>query len=381
VNRLVPPLCLLLVGCQCGPAAETDGPVDSADSTDTHDSAPPAPVALSLELIQPEDTLPATEPTVGLVHVRFGDGPAMGETLASVRFTDGQAGTLELPAAAPVEHLASLGNLYLPVSGSLYMLAAFLDDGDGQFQEGETLLSVAMDRFVMWYELDLSPDDSGADVPVKTWRVVDLGIEGQYAPNRCALDTSWPLEWMMDAGYPVYHELDEPIRLTMRGLEAELSLHATIVDLPAEPPRLAALPYPHVGERAVQAGFDLALVKAQPEVSAALSAVPPAEDDVGSDPDWAYTMHLLLSYVDSDGSGDWTTDDALEGSSTCLDGELAWARYTRPVDSYRGYRFLDCYGGTVGWRLVHYAEDGGVEYFDNAQAAGLVLDFTDCRLD
>jgi hypothetical protein len=371
----------LMVACHCGPAPESVPPDETGPLPDTHDSAPPEAVTLQVALALPEDTLLGVEATVAVVHVRFGEGPLIGETIVSIPATLGEPALLELPLAAPVEHHEALGNLYLPVTGSLYMLVAFQDDGDGLFQEGEPLLGVAMDRWVMWYELDLVLDDSGAEAPARAWRVVDLGIAGQYAPNRCALDTSWPLEWMMDAGYPVYHPVEDAVSLPLRGLEARLELAGTIRDLPEESLRLAALPYPHLGERAVSAGFDQALAPGQTDFEALLVDAPPAEDDVGSDPDWRYTMHLLLPYSDEDGSGDFGRDDALEGSSTCLDGEHVWPRYTRPVSTYRGYRFLDCYDGTVGWRLVRYAEHGGVEYLGSEQARGIGLDFTDCRLD
>ncbi len=372
------PALLLALACHCGPAPESAPPAESGETADTHDSAPPVPVVLRVELAIPEDTDLGAELTVAVVHVSFGDGPAIGETLASA-VTSGEPVELALPAEAPVAHLDALGNLYLPVSGSLYMVAAFVDDGDGAYQEGEPLIGVAMDRWAMWYALDLELDDTGPQAPVNAWRVVDLGIAGQYAPNRCALDSSWPLEWMMDDGYPVYHEPSEPITLTLRGLEAQLSLAGSVVGLPEDPLRFAALPYPHVGERAVEPAFDLALEA--DAFAASIVAAPPAEDDVGSDPDWRYTMHLPLAYADSDGSGGFSEGDALEGTSTCFEGESAWPRYTRPVSSYRGYRFLDCYSGTVGWRLVHYADHGGVEYLSSADARELVLDFTDCRLD
>ena len=370
----------LLTACQCGSGPETAPPGESGHSGDSRDSDPPATVEIRVQPVVPEDASLDQEITVAVVHVSFGDGPAIGETLVS-GVSSGAELTLELPLAAPVDQLASLGNLYLPVSGSLYMLAAFVDDGDGIYQEGEPLLGVAMDRWVMWYHLDLDPQDSGQAVPVQSWRIVDLGIEGQYAPNRCALDSSWPLEWMMDLGYPQYHPTSDPIPLILRGLEASLGLEGAIVSSPQPTLRLAALPYPHVGEREVQSGFDVAIASDQESFAEQLSGAPPSEDDVGADPDWRYTMHLLLPFTDSDGSGAWTLGDALEGSSTCLDGELAWARYTRPIHSYRGYRFLDCYSGTVGWRLTHYADHGGVEYLSSDQARQLVLDFTDCRLD
>ncbi len=369
----------LLAGCHCGPAPESEPPSESGESGDTEDSGVIAPVEILVVVEEPEDTLVHAPPALAVVQVGFGDGPSIGATIAAA--TGDGTETLALPDTAPPEHLEALGNLYLPVSGALYMIIAFEDDGDGAYQEGERVLGVAMDRWVMWYELDLGIDDSGGATPVRSWRVVDLGIAGQYAPNRCALDTSWPLEWMMDLGFPQYHPVDEPITVTLRGLEADLSLAGNIVDLPEDPLRFAALPYPHVGEREVQAGFDQSVGAGQASFEAELVEAPPAEDDVGADPDWRYTMHLLMPYADSDGSGAWNLDDELEGSATCLDGEHAWARYTRPVSSYRGFRFLDCYSGTVGWRLVRYADSGGVEYLSSSQAEQLVLDFTDCRLD
>jgi hypothetical protein len=371
----------LLVGCRCGPAEHSgetaepqhtgESPPDSAADTD-----PPNGTILVLPSV-PEDTSFEGDARVSLVHVVFGEGPRMGETVASEPLSlDGVR--LALPWPVPEEDAVDLSPQQ-GIEGALYALVAHRDDNaDGAFDEGERLLGVAMDR---WLLLVHSLEEDHERVVVNTWRIVDLGIAGQYEPNRCALDSSWPLEWMSDQGFPVYAEWSEPIALPLRGLEAQLGLELPLVGLVRDDLRFAVLPYPHLNHQAVQPLLDQSLEAGQGSVGGTLDSEPPAADDVGSDPDWRYTMHLLLPYLDSDGSGGWSTADEVEGASACWQGELAWARYTRAVHSYRGYRFLDCYGGTVGWRPVHYADHGGIGYLSSAQAQDFVLDFADCRLD
>ncbi|MFH1463285.1 MAG: hypothetical protein ABIO70_02760 [Pseudomonadota bacterium] len=362
----------LIWACRCGAPDDTGPALD-----DTSDSTPPQGPALDLQLVLPEDTSLAGPVTVGAVEVRFGAGPALGPTIASVSAGEGSA-ALALPAAPEEPPTTVLGHDPYTV-GTLYMLATFEDsDGDGAFQEGEPLLGVAMDRFLLW--LHAESDDSAAQ-SLDEWRLVDLGIGGQYAPNRCALDTSWPMEWMADRGYPVEHALDEPITVTLRGLPAHLTLGGAVEDLPEGSWRLAGLPYPWVGKQAVTAAFDLDLPASAESFAVALQDAPPTEDDVGADPDWRYTMHLPLVFADGDGSGGWSEGDTPEGTTTCYQGREAWARYTRPVSAYRGYRFLDCYGGTVGWRAAHTSSDGYLEYLTSEQALSLVLDGATCRLD
>ena len=370
-------LVALLAGCSCGPGPESQPPEESGESGDSRDSGAHGP-AVQLTLVVPEDAHFEGAATVSLVHVSFGDGPAIGQTIASVETSELEPSLL-LPSAAPAELVTALegsGEL----TGALFALVVHRDsNADGAWREGEPLLGIAMDRWLLWLASTCNVCDT-ANV-TDEWRVVDLGIAGQYEPNRCALDTSWPMEWMSDQGYPLDHPLDQAIELPLRGLEADLQIQGSISGLVRDDLRLGVLPYPHLGEGEVVPQLDQQLEPAQADFQASLSAEPPSEDDVGADPDWRYTMHLLLPFADSDGSGGWSLGDELEGSSTCLGGELAWARYTRAVDSYRGYRFLDCYSGTVGWRPAHYAEHGGIEYLSSEQGRGLVLDFTDCRLD
>jgi hypothetical protein len=376
VSRMGLLVLVFVVGCQCAVPHESDPP-ESGETAETGETGNLDPILLRVEPSLPEDTLPPEGATLSMVRVRFGEGPAIGETISSVPLE--LAGTsIPIPVVAPTEHAVELSP-HLGIHGALYMLIAYDDlDGDGAYSEGERVLGVAMDRWVLL--LHALEQEHELSV-VNSWRVVDLGIAGQYEPNRCALDSSWPMEWMLDDGYPVYHELDEPIPLPLRGLEASATLGGDIAGLERDDLRLAALPYPHLGHREVTPWLEQSLSRGQASFSGQLAGEPPEEDDVGSDPDWRYTMHLLLPYIDSDGSGGFTTGDDPEGASTCLGGELAWARYTRAVHSYRGFRFLDCYAGTVGWRPAHYADHGGIEYLSSEQGAQLALDFTGCRLD
>lgn len=366
----------LLCACRCGAGRESDP--DSDDSETAPDDSEPAPQALTLAISLPEDVQPGPAVTLAAVHVRFGEGPAIGDTLASAAAGEGST-LLTLPEAAPSTHVVALGHDLVPVEGALYMLAAFEDlDADGAFREGEPLLGVAMDRWLLWVHREGAESAAPA---LHAWRVVDLGIAGQYAPNRCALDSSWPMEWQVDRGYPVEHALGEPVTVPLRGLPATLALAGAAENLPAGPWRLAGLPYPAFTERSVQPAFDLPLAEGATTFEADLAATPPAEDDVGADPDWRFTMHLPLLYADADGSGGWSDGDEPEGTSTCFGGEPAWARFTRPVSTYRGYRFLDCYGGTVGWRAARYDPAGTLQYLSSAEARALVLDAQACRLE
>ena len=64
-------------------------------------------------------------------------------------------------------------------------------------------------------------------------------------------------------------------------------------------------------------------------------------------------------------------------ATTCLDGEVVYTRYTRELDSYRGWRFLDCYSGTVGWRATRTDPDtGALAFLSPAEAAALTVDTT-----
>ncbi len=366
-------LSMMATGCHCGATPHTGAADHTGDSTAVN----PGP-ELPITIVEVDDAAVGTPTTLALVHVGFGDGPLVGDTLVSVPATVGDQ-ALPLPSEVPDDHLAELSPQDA-IGGALYMVVVFWDqDEDGVFSEGERMYGVAMDRWVLWLDTDCWECDT--DQPVDSWQVVDLGIAGQYAPNRCALDASWPLEWMQDQGYPVYHDLDESISVVLRGGESDLELAGDVVDLSQDALQLAALPYPWLNHRDAESAFDQALAPDQDSFTANLSSEPPEEDDVGSDPDWRYTMHLVLPYTDVDGSGGWTLGDTVEGSSTCVGGELAWARYTRAVSTYRGFRFLDCYQGNVGWRLAHYDEEGSIEYLSSEQAQQLQMDFTSCRLD
>ncbi len=354
------------LGCRCGaPSAESDP-----------DSEGPVGAAVEVAVSLAEDTELVEAATLGLVFTRFGEGPALGETLASAPAALGTV-SLQLPAAPPLEQLALLDHQGDGVQGALYLPVVFVDQSaDGAFQEGEPLLGAALDRWLLWHERD-QVDTAGP----QTWRLVDLGISGQFEPNRCALDSTWPLEWFLDSGYPQLYELSDGLEILLRGLTASAQLAGAVQGLPEGDWRLAGLPYPHFTERSMEAVLDVEVPEGQGSFSVQLEQAPPDEHDVGADPDWGYTMHLLLLYGDSDGSGGWSEGDELEGSTTCSQGETTWARYTRPVDSYRGYRFLECYGGTVGWRAARTADSGAVLYLSSAEASQLVLDGADCRVD
>ncbi|MCB9763681.1 MAG: hypothetical protein H6739_28185 [Alphaproteobacteria bacterium] len=347
-----------LVGC----ADKVEPPDSVADDSAVDDTAPALPIVLR-GVPQRGAEVPA-DARVALVHIVYGDGPVLGETLAEAPLVDGEA-TLNLPEVAP--HLDPLSGSDAALTGALYVALAFQDtDEDGAFAEGEPLLGLSMGALVAWLSGEGVPD--GAAWPAG-WSVVDTGLEGQYAANRCLLDSTEPLRWRQADGYPLFSALDA-VDIPLRGVEVPLGPLRIPVTQAAEGSGVAGVPI-----QAFQGGpsdrvYDAPVV--DDAFTFTMSEPPPDAHDVNSDPDWRYTYHLNL-LVD---------DDGYEGGTTCLDGERVWLRYTRPVTSYRGYRFLDCYAGTVGWRLARTdADTGALTYLDEAAEAAVVLDPETCRVD
>ena len=368
---------LLLLACTGkGPAASdtATGPTgdDTGTPVDTQDTGPTS-VALAGQLVLPEDTKVGASLTVGAVRITFGDGPAIGETLAATAADPSAPFTLELPASLSAQ--PALEADLQGTTGALFVLHAFEDtNGDGAWSEGEPLRGLAMDRFLAWIQ-DLPGVEDG-------WQLVDLGLAGQYAPNRCSLDSTVPLTWRAEEGYPLWTGLTEGEEIRLRGLPARLTIEGTIASVPEGVRGLVSLPYATVtGDAPDELPiFDLP-AEAGP-FSVELEAEPPDSHDLGSDPDWRYALELNLLYEDLDSDEAWSWGDAYEGSSTCVDDHWVYTRYTREVSSYRGYRFLDCYEGNVGWRLARTDEDTGAAVFlSSEEATRVVVDPTSCRLD
>lgn len=362
-------LVLVLAGCR------SPEPLESGCPTGPCDTGAPEASGVALTGVPAEDA-PVTGPIrAGLVRVRFGGGPAVGETLLSAILAPGESATLSLPvdgpglASDPLAPGAAPGDV--GVEGTLLLPLAWEDvDADGAFDEGEVIRGASLARWVAWLQAGEAP------VEVPGWSGVDLGIAGAYEPGRCMLDTTWPLAWR--DGWPAWSDLDPGIALPLPGFPASLTLGGVVGALPAGITGLVGLPYPAFTAGGVQSAFDVPLDGAT--FSASATQAPPASDDTGTDPDWRTTMHLPLAYADTGGDGAWSDGDPLDAVTTCLDGNPVWARYTREVTSYRGYRFLDCYAGTVGWRAVTGdAETGQVRYLPTADANRLQVD-TGCRV-
>jgi hypothetical protein len=202
-----------------------------------------------------------------------------------------------------------------------------------------------------------------ADYP-EGWSLVDLGLDGQYRPNRCLADTTAPFGWR--TGYPDFYAVEEGLTVSLDGLPTELVLAGTFGELAAGALTLQGVPYQQLVDDSLgwPSLYELPIADT---FSVTLSDEPPDEQDMGSDPDWRYTMAINL-VGDADG---------YDGAATCLDGESVYTRYTRTVDSWRGYRFLDCYTGTVGWRAARTDPDTeAVVYLSAEEAASLTVDNT-----
>lgn len=346
-------------------------PSDAPDSVDT---APPGPT-LAGSVSFPDDTPPGEPLTMGAVRILYGDGPLLERTLATGPLdADGQW-SIELPEQAPAEHVLALSRIDETITGALYALVAFHDaDGDGAFTEGEPLRGASFDRMLLWL------DGALPEGYPPGWSTVDSGFAGQYEPNRCRLDTTEPLLWRSSEGYPLLYALAEPVTMRLSGIEVDLRLAGEVPDAEDGIFGVAGVPYQAFSGGVSERVFTVAVSGQRFE--AVLDTPPPESHYVNGDPDWGYTYHYNLLFRDADQDQVFDYTEELEGSTTCLDGDVVYTRYTRPVTSWRGYRFLDCYGGTVGWRSVRVSDSSGaVEYLSAAESASLVLDHEDCRLD
>lgn len=334
-----------LVAACAGPSGDPQpGDTSTGDSAPADDTAPPTPVELHGTTVLPEDTTLVEPLTAAAVLIRFGDGPVVDATLVSTPVEADGSFTLVLPEGAPEADLGALDpNADPVVTGALYAVLAFEDaDGDGAWAEGETVRGLAMDGWLIWTD---------------AWRLADLGMAGQYAANRCLLDTTVPLSWR--EGYPHYSALEAGVTVPLRGLPARLTLGGTMEGEGYL--GLAAVPYAALTGADLPVAFDVPFA---PTFSVSLDEAPPADADQGSDPDWRWTVHMPVLYTTTD----WSTWD---GASACSGDDPVYVRYTRPVTTYRGYRFLDCYDGNVGWRVARSDPEIGTVYLASAAAAAL----------
>ena len=320
---------------------------DTGDDTGTTEWAE----VVSGVVVEVEDAVLEGDLRVAAAQVHFGlffgEEVTVGETLTSEAVAADGSFELGLPATPELSAIEPLSkNLAETLSGTLLWIVAFEDlDGDGDFDEGEPVRGGDMDRWLLY--LSSSPGDTGGafDDWLAGWSLVDLQLSGQYQPNRCLYDTTEPLTWMQEYGeQAVFQDLSVGLEVLLAGVPATLEVQGTM-----EGDGAVGLSYQHLFAGAdLDPVFDVA--GAEGRYTATLTEAPPDSHDVGADPDWRYTYALALPYGDLDGDDRYTLADDLDNATVCQEGQRVYLRYTRPVATWRGYRFLECYGATVGWR-------------------------------
>ncbi len=363
---------LLLIGCGDKEGiADTAPPIDDTAPLDSGDSAVTAvdPV-ITGTVVLPEDTAMPAEVTVGVVHLRFNWGPSVEGTLASAVVGKDGSFTLELPREPLSVSIYELEEK-LKLDGATHFLVAFEDtNGDGGFDEGEPLLGAPLERMVVFLEDSPSiPEGWSAG-----WSLVDSGMSGTYETGNCLLDTDSPLTWRDYAGYPDFSLITDPVEIPLFGLPATLTLSGTAVGVS----RIGIFAYQELSGDADIA--PLADAASTDTFSIALTEPPPEEAWITADPDWNYALGIPVAYTDTDKSGGYSKKDERSNLTTCLDGEDAIARYTKPVTAWRGWRLMECYEANAGWRLVTQAADSGWKSFrTSAEAAALHIEDGACR--
>ncbi len=275
---------------------------------------------------------------------------------------------LGLPEAPEAEAIRPLSNVYEEtLLGALYLPIVYEDDdGDGLFTAGTDRIAGAdMDRWLIYLDQAETPGDPAQSEgwPLG-WSLVDLRLSGQYEPNRCRYDSTEPLFHMTVFDEQAeFHELTSGLEVPLAGLTASLTLGGE-VGIFAE--GVVALPYQLLAE-----GEDLDKVFDTPVQANAyvgtVSEPPPDSHYVNGDPDWSYTYAIPVPYTEVTADGEYTVADDLQNATVCVDGEQVYLRYTRPVRTYRGYRFLECYGATAGWRLATTDPASGAPLFWTAE--------------
>jgi len=236
-------------------------------------------------------------------------------------------------------------------------LLVFEDDGDGQFESGEMIRGGTLSRLLVYL---VSPQN---DWP-EGYSLVDTGLSGVYETGNCLLDTDKPLLWRDYAGYPEFHPIDQSISMVLQGHPAQLTMSGSN-DLANN--GLVVLPYQTVEEGQNLTAFSDTSINETFQVT--LTDPPPEDTDINADPDWRYALGIPLAYTDTDDDSTWSSSHDTTRASTCLNGETAVARYTRPVSNYRGWRVMECYGAQAGWRLVTKDSVGGWKEFRSSEEA------------
>jgi|GEM_PF-2871588 len=338
--------------------------------------------AIAGQAVDVEDTRRPDALRAAAVLVRFGiefqEDLETGEGVSQDEVNPDGTFVLGLAEAPPEEHLGPLSNVYDDaLVGALYWVMVYEDDDrDGAFTAGvDRVAGGDMDRWLIYLD---QADNPEAEAWPRGWSLVDLQLSGQYEPNRCLFDSTEPLLWMTGLGLePEFHELASDVEVPLAGLTASLTMGGQVGILADG---VVALPYQHLVQ-----GVDLDKVFDTPvDANAYLGTVtepPPDSHYVNSDPDWTYTYALPVPYSEATRDGAYSTADDLENATLCVGDEQVYLRYTRPVTTYRGYRFLECYGGTAGWRLATTDPESGAPLFwTSAQALDADLDPQVCPL-
>ncbi len=366
--------------------------------------------AFAGEAVEVPDTRRPDDLSVAAVEVRFGvlfgeDLVTRGSVSSAEVKSDGTF-VLGLPEAPPDSAVTALSNVYEDtLRGALYWVVVFEDvdgdghldvaedenengqldagedhDGDGQLSTAEDrVLGADMERWLVYLSANETPGDTGqsAGWPLG-WSLVDLSLSGQYEPNRCLYDTTEPLLWMTAHGQEaVFYDLSEGVEVPLAGLAASLTMAGELGILADG---VVALPYQHLVQ-----GEDLEKVfDTRVDANAYEGTVlepPPASHDINNDPDWRYTYAIPVPYTDLVHDEEYTEADDLENATLCAGDQQVYLRYTRPVANYRGYRFLECYGATVGWRMATTDGESGAPIFWNAaQSRSADFDTQACPL-
>ena len=366
--RLLP--LALAIACSDKSAEPLD---DTAPVTDdTGDSGEPAVVepVITGSIVLPEGTARSADITVGVVHVRFGWGPKIESTLVSAVVADDGSFTLALPDEPLGVSIYSVED-DPDLDGATYLLIAFEDtDKDGAFTEGEPWLGAPLERLVVFLEESAALPTGWA----AGWSLVDSGLSGIHDNDKCALDRSNPLTFRESGGFPVFSAITDPVQLPLPGLPATLTMSGTVDGFS----RMGVFDY-----MALQGYADTPLmadVDADGSFTLTLSEAPSEDSFLNSDPDSSYALGVPLAYTDTDSSGSYSDKDTLSNVMTCLDGEDAMARYSRPVSTWRGWRVLECYGGNTGWKLVTESIEGGWrEFRTSAEATSLHVADGECH--
>lgn len=377
---------LLLGACASAPGGghgadgsdggDTQDGSDALDGSDGSDGTSTPSVPLAGHVVVPSWASGLPDLAVSAVPVAFGasGGPTLTAALASASIGDDAMWRLDLPSTPPQSAITQLER-----DGERGVVVAVIaHDGAAPFVDGGApMRGVAMSDLLVWLE---APSER-LGWPAG-WSRVDTGLAGRYADDsRCLLNTDQPLSWRADAGYPRLRGWDDDLGVALPGLEASLTVEGTLPDLDPDADGVIGAWYAFfLGERGVGAAFD-SPVDATGAFAASLSETPPAGAWLTGDPDWTYAAAFAVAYEDEDGDGAWQEAERLVDRSVCIDGELAIFRYNRPVTTWRGYRFLDCYGARAGWSLATPADDETwTEWRADGLAESLTGDAASCPL-